>query len=168
MINESSRKLTNFTSVLLLLIKECRLERGVHQAQLAEKINKSPSSFAKIETGKSPLTMEVFLACCSTLMISPSAVMATAERYGNLLTNNGWTLLNSSLEENDDELLKESQEYYSSPGYKARLNTSSALNGPFYYPNGNVDGLAVFLFSISDVFKNQQLTYSNSLLPGWS
>ncbi|MGY0147822.1 helix-turn-helix domain-containing protein (plasmid) [Edwardsiella tarda] len=168
MINESSRKLTNFTSVLLLLIKECRLERGVHQAQLAEKINKSPSSFAKIETGKSPLTMEVFLACCSSLMISPSAVMATAERYGNLLTNNGWTLLNSSLEEKDDKLLMESQEYYSSPGYKARLNTLSALNGPFYYPNGNVNGLAVFLFSISDTFKNQQLTCSPHLLQGWS
>ena len=168
MVNESSRRLTNFTTVLLLLIKECRLERGVNQAQLAEKINKSPSSFAKIETGKSPLTMEGFLACCSTLMISPSAVMSTAERYGNLLTNNGWILLNSSLEENDDELMKESQEYYSSPGYKSRQNMTSALNGPFYYPNGNVDGLAVFLFAISTHFKNQQLEAQNSLLSGWN
>lgn len=163
MVNESSRRLTNFTSILLLIIKEVRLEKSVHQAQLAERINKSPSALAKIETGKSPLSMDVFLAYCSNLMISPSAVMATAERYGNLLTNNGWTLLNSALEENDDELLKEAQEYYSSPGYKNRLTIQSALNGPFYYPNGNVDGLAVFLFAIFRSFKEAQLSEHNPL-----
>lgn len=167
--DELLSKLTNFTTVLLLITKECRLQKGLHQAQLAEKINKSPSSFAKIETGKSPLTMEVFLACCSALMISPSAVMSTAERYGSLLSNNGWSLLNSSLEEHDDLLMRESQEYYSSPGYKKRLNILSvpALNGPIYYPNGNVDGLAVFLFSISPEFKKQQLTDANAPQLGW-
>lgn len=161
MVNESSRRLTNFTSILLLIIKEVRLEKSVHQAQLAERINKSPSALAKIETGKSPLSMDVFLAYCSHLMISPSAVMATAERYASLLTNNGWTLLNSALEENDDELLKEAQEYYSSPGYKNRLTIQSALNGPFYYQNGNVDGLAVFLFALFPAVKEQQLSTHN-------
>ncbi|CNL74700.1 helix-turn-helix domain-containing protein [Yersinia kristensenii] len=163
---ESTRRLTNFTSVVLLIIKEVRLEKAVHQAQLAERINKSPSALAKIESGKSPLSMEVFLAYCSNLMISPSAVMATAERYANLLNNNGWTLLNSALDEDDDELLKESQEYYSSPGYKNRFSLQSALNGPFYYPNGNIDGLSVFLFAIFPTYKAQQLTASNSRLLG--
>ena len=46
-------------------------------------------------------------AYCANLSVSPSAVMATAERYASLLNNNGWTLLNSALEENDDELLKD-------------------------------------------------------------
>lgn len=161
MVNESSRRLTNFTSVLLLIIKEVRLEKNIHQAQLAERISKSPSALAKIETGKNPLSMDVFLAYCSNLMISPSAVMATAERYVNLLSNNGWTLLNSALAEDDDELLKEAQEYYSSSGYKNRPNTQLALNGPFYYPNGNVDGLAVFLFAIFPSFKETQLSEHN-------
>ncbi|MCK7386502.1 helix-turn-helix domain-containing protein [Enterobacter cloacae] len=157
-MNESSRRLTNFTSILLLIIKEIRLEKSMHQAQLAERINKTPSALAKIETGKSPLSMEVFLAYCANLSVSPSAVMATAERYASLLNNNGWTLLNSALEENDDELLKEAQEYYASSAYKNRISIfQSALNGPTYYPNGNVDGLAVFLFAISPQYKAQQL-----------
>jgi len=42
-----------------------------------------------------------------------------------------------------------------------------ALNGPIYYPNGNVDGLAVFLFSISPEFKKQQLTDANAPQLGW-
>lgn len=158
------RRLTNFTSILRLIIKEVRLEKSVHQAQLAERLNKTPSALAKIETGKSPLPMDVFLAYCSNLMVSPSAVMATAERYGHLLQNNGWTILNYALEESDDELLKEAQEYYSSPGYKNRLTVQAALNGPFYYPNGNVDGLAVFLFAISPQYKQKLLLPASPLL----
>ncbi|MBG5891018.1 MULTISPECIES: helix-turn-helix domain-containing protein [Providencia] len=160
MINESPKQ-TNFTTILLLPTKELRLERGIHQAQLAERIGKSPSSLAKIEAGKSPLTMDVFLAYCGALMVSPSAVMATAERYAALLSSKGWCILQSSLEDKDDDLLKASQEYYSSPGYKRRVNMNnimpSALNGPIFYQNGNVDGLTVFMFALFPKCKQQQL-----------
>lgn len=59
MMNDDS-KVTSFSSMTLLLLKELRLERNLHQAQLAEICDKTPSSWTKIETGKSPLSMEIF------------------------------------------------------------------------------------------------------------
>ena len=52
---------TTLSSVILLILKELRLERNMHQAQVAEACDKTPSAWTKIELGKSPLSMDFFL-----------------------------------------------------------------------------------------------------------
>ena len=82
-MSDNEQKFTSLSSITLLVLKELRLERNIHQAQLAEICDKTPSAWTKIETGKTPLTMEVFFRVCNGLAVSPSAVLATAERYAH-------------------------------------------------------------------------------------
>ena len=158
----NEEKVTSLTTISLILLKETRLERGIHQAQLAEKCNKTPSAWGKIETGKTTFTMEMFYCVCSALNTPPSAVMAATERYANLFIQNGWAVLNSQLE-SEDLLLNEAQEYYRSEGFKVRppftfySGRGMALHGPIYMPNGQIDVNDVFRFALDGAFKEAQI-----------
>ena len=152
----------SFSSITLILLKELRLERNIHQAQIADMCDKTPSAWTKIETGKSPLSMEIFFRVCNGLQVSPSAVLATMERYAALLSQNSWAVISKQLAFNEDLFLKEAQEYYSSAGYRARiafpmLTFNSVLNGPIYNVDGTVTPIAVFWFALDPSFKKQQL-----------
>jgi len=166
MMNDDS-KVTSFSSITLLLLKELRLERNLHQAQLAEICDKTPSSWTKIETGKSPLSMEIFFRACNGLSVTPSAVLATAERYATLLSQNGWGVMSKQLEFNEDFLLKEAQEYYSTLGFRSRSpqvawnQNVSVLSGPIYNMNGTVTLNDVFWFVLDKEFKERQINYKS-------
>lgn len=161
--NESNEsKVTTFSSISLIILKELRLERGIHQAQIADMCDKTPSAWTKIETGKSPLTMEIFFRVCNGIQVAPSAVLATMERYATLLSQNGWAVISKQLDFSEDLLLKEAQEYYSSPGFRAqnsfhRWSFNSVLNGPIYNQNGTVTPNHVFWFALDTTFKSEQL-----------
>lgn len=142
-------KVTNFTTILMLLLKECRLERNLHQAMISEKMGKSPSAINKIESSTVSLQMNDFLAYCGVLNISPSIIMNVAEKYLSLFSMNGWQIVGYSIPSSEDTLLQEAKEYYDSIGYKKRITYGwLALNGPVYYENGLISGLDVFLFAL--------------------
>ena len=159
-------KVTTISTITLLLLKELRLERNMHQANLADICDKTPSAWNKIEAGKSPLTMEVFFRICQAFPVSPSYVLATAERYASLFSQEGWGIMSKQLDFNDDLLLKEAHEYYSSSGFRARhprqnwnMNVS-ILNGPFYNQNGTIEISEVFQFALDSKFKISQTSFN--------
>ncbi len=158
-------KVTNFSSITLVLLKELRLERSIHQAQIADMCDRTPSAWTKIETGKSPLPMEMFFRVCNGIQVPPSAVLAAMERYAALLSQNGWAVISKQLEFNEDKLLIEAQEYYSSNGFKARhtmapLPYSSVLNSPIYNIDGSVAPIPVFAFALFEEAKNNLINWS--------
>jgi len=161
-------KITSFSSITLLLLKELRLERNIHQAQLAEICDKTPSAWTKIETGRTPLSLEIFFRVCNGLSVTSSSVLAAAERYASLLSQNNWGVMSKQLEFNEDLLLKEAQEYYSSPGFRTRIpqivwnQNVSALNSPIYNQDGTISLIQVFQFVLDPNFKKEQ--ESNSLI----
>ncbi len=164
-MGSSEARVTTFSSIALILLRELRLERSIHQAQIADMCGKTPSAWTKIETGKTPLPMEMFFRVCMGLQVAPSAVLSTMERYATLFTSNNWAVVSKQLDFNEDTLLKEAQEYYGSSGFRARvpvqvwnLNTS-VLNGPIYNPNGTVTPIDVFLFALNPEFKEQQINF---------
>jgi len=143
---------TTLASVILIILKELRLERNMHQAQLAEACDKTPSAWTKIELGKSPLSMEIFFRACNTLQVSPSSVLATAERHSALLSQNNWWIMSKQLSFDDDDLLKNAQEYYSSDSYKYRqpqYQYNIILNEPVYLHNGQIQISPVFEFILT-------------------
>ena len=155
----NENNVTTFSSITLLILKELRLERNIHQAQIADMCDKTPSAWTKIETGRSPLSMEMFFRVCNGLQVSPSAILSTMERYATLLSQNGWAVISKLLEFNEDMLLTDAQEYYSSPGFKAaqhRFTFNSILNGPIYNLDGTVTPIPVFLFALNPEFKELQ------------
>ena len=156
---------TSYSSILLLILKEIRLERGIHQAVYAQMANKTPNMWSKIENGHSPLTMDTFLNICTCLGVSPSVVMATTERYVSYLTSSlysdgvsdRWAVLNA-LNVEEDDLLKLSRYYYESPGFKVRpLNrNATALNTLIYLANAPAIVLEVFLYCKNKKFRSEQ------------
>lgn len=159
---DNEPKCTSLSSITLLILKELRLERNIHQAQLADNCDKTPSAWTKIETGKTPLTIEVFFRVCNGLAVSPSTILATAEQYTALLSQNNWGVMSKQLDFSEDTLLKEAQEYYSSPGYRSRMSNvvfgynTSILNGPIYNQNGATTPADVFLYALNKSFKQSQ------------
>lgn len=157
---ENDTKVTTFSTISLVLLKELRLERGIHQAQIADACDKTPSAWTKIETGKSPLSMEIFFRVCNWLPVAPSAVLAATERYAALLSQNNWSVISKQLDFAEDLLLKEAQDYYSSSGFRSRtihsLGFNSVLNGPIYNLNGTVTISSVFWFALDPAFKKAQ------------
>lgn len=161
-------KVTAFPSIAAILLRELRLERGLHQAQLADMCGKTPSAYTKIETGRSPISMDLFFRVCIGLQVSPSAVMATVERYAALFTQNQWAVISGELEFTEDQLLREAQEYYGSPGFRFRffgMGFHSVLNGPTYNLDGTILVADVFRFMLDPLFKESQLAPVESGFP---
>lgn len=153
-------KITTYMSICMLLLRETRTERGIHQAQIADWIGKTPSAWTKVEAGKSPLQFEAFVRVCKSMQVVPSVVMATVERYEALLSQNGWAVLATELDI-EDGLLRHAQEYWSSPGCRnamtSRWNFTSVLNGPIYNMDQTITLAAVFQFALDPVFRELQL-----------
>ena len=144
---------TTLSSVILLILKELRLERNMHQAQVAEACDKTPSAWTKIELGKSPLSMEIFFRVCNILQGSASSVLATAESHSTLLSQNKWWIMSKQLDFDDDDLLQKAQEYYSSENYKYRqphYQYNIILNEPVYIQNGRTQISPVFDYALSE------------------
>ena len=158
-MNENT--VTTFSSISLLILKELRLERNIHQAQVADMCDKTPSAWTKIETGRSPLSLEIFFRVCNGLGVPFSAVMATMERYATLLSQNGWAVISKQLDFNEDSLLSEAQEYYSCAGFRNRstIFRNSVLNGPIYNVDGTVTPIEVFWFVLNPEFKKEQINF---------
>lgn len=165
-MSQNDNKVTTLSSITLLILKELRLERNIHQAHIADICDKTPSAWNKIEAGKSPLTMEIFFKICNALPVSASSILATTERYASLLGQNGWAVISKQLDFDDDDLLKEAQSYYSTPGYRAKIprilwnGYISVLNGPWYNQNGSIDLNEVFRFALDSDFKEQQIKFN--------
>ncbi|MFT7682544.1 MAG: transcriptional regulator with XRE-family HTH domain [Moritella dasanensis] len=147
-------KVTSYPAILAILLKEIRLERNIHQAQLAEYIGISPAGLAKVEHGKSTLTMTTFLRACSVLGIAASSVMATAERYTQHFLNNGWAVLAEPQKFENDELLQQANIFYSdrktnlpTTGYLNQFNQFvSILNTPIIKRDNTVELAPVFYY----------------------
>ncbi|MUJ27938.1 helix-turn-helix domain-containing protein [Aliivibrio fischeri] len=143
---------TSYPAILAIILKEIRLERNMHQAQLADYIGISPAGWAKVEQGKSALTMPTFLKACSVLGIASSSIMATAERYAQHFFNSQWAVLTEPQKFDDDHLLQRAADYYS----KKKMNTPtihyqnqfnqfvSIIQTPVMKPNNTIELTPVF------------------------
>jgi transcriptional regulator with XRE-family HTH domain len=160
-MSNNQDKTTTITSICVILLRETRVERGLHQAQIADWIGKTPSAWTKIEGGKSPLQFETFIRVCHSMRVTPSAVLATAERYATLLSQNNWNVVTSELDLSKDGLLRLAQEYWGSPGCRNTMPNQwgfvSALNGPTYNPDNSISLSYVFQFVIDPEFRELQL-----------
>lgn len=112
-------KTTCLQTIVAIVLKELRLERGVHQAQIADFINKTPSAVAKMEMGQMTLSVESLYAIASAHGVSGSQVLFAAEHYAQLLAATRiWYISRNSPEV--DDLVSAASMYYSSMEYRNR------------------------------------------------
>ncbi|OLS59222.1 helix-turn-helix domain-containing protein [Pseudomonas putida] len=162
--NPDKENVTTVTSICTVVLRELRLERGLHQAQVADWIGKTPSAWTKIESGKAPLQLEILIRVCRGFQVWPSAVMATAERYSHYLGQRKWSIVTTDLPPGEDDLLREAQEYWSSPGGRNaatnRWGHMPVLNGPQWNMDGSAaenTASAPFRFAVDPWFRSTQM-----------
>ena len=107
----------NYSTVCLLALKDVRLERGVHQSHIAQFVGKTPSAWAKIESGQSPLLMDTLFGACLAMNITPSHFLAVVERLCQAFNYHNWYFYAADLQ-GEDELLPLIQEYFASSGFE--------------------------------------------------
>lgn len=106
------------TTLLLLALREIRLDSGIHLGQLAYATGKTPKEWESIETGKSPLTLQLLTEASYGLSQQPSHVMFVAEQLMQVFGRHGWYFQPAPLGK-DDELLPLIDRYFGSKGYEA-------------------------------------------------
>jgi DNA-binding XRE family transcriptional regulator len=153
-------KETSLTSICLVLLREVRMEQGYRQAYLASWVGKTTGTWTKIEAGTNPLQLNVLFHICTCMRITPSHVLATAERYAVVLSQNGWSILTSHLPSKKDSLLRLAQQYWALPARSRGLTSrrGSVLDGPLYGGNPHEVPLpAVFRFALDPVYRAASL-----------
>ncbi|WP_241623231.1 helix-turn-helix domain-containing protein [Rosenbergiella australiborealis] len=109
---------SNYSTIMLMVLKEIRLERGIHQGVLAQSAGKSASAWTKIENGQSPLSMDTMFAVCSSLQLLPSYVLTLTEKLISIFNYHGYYFQSGMVEESENELLKLMLKYFNSKGYE--------------------------------------------------
>ena len=57
-------KNTNFSTLAILIIKDIRLAKQIHQGFIAQQLGKTPSAWTKIENGQAQLSFDSMIGAC--------------------------------------------------------------------------------------------------------
>ena len=157
-IDSEIDKITFSSSITAIILREVRLDLNVNQAYAADNLNMPQSTFAKVETGKSRLTVDMLFRLSSAYNVSPAAVLHAVEQYSMLLRNWGWIVLSAATEADSEKdqrdiLMPRVNEYYKRTASSLRYQLLSngvrvgVLNTPLY------EGFNQFPV-IADVFRD--------------
>lgn len=170
-----NQSVTSIQTIVAIVLKELRVERGIHQAQLADHLSKSASAIAKLESGQTALGLDIFYTICAAHNVVGSMVLAAAERYAQMFNASHWIVVRATPDK--ESLMDAASLYYSSPGFKRRqqmpltglLGNNEILNGPAYWGNDIITMPDVFRFALQEDYRNEQLsTTSSSMLAGFA
>lgn len=106
------------STLLVLALREIRLDSNIHLGQLAHATGKTPKEWENVETGKSLLTLQLLIDASYGLSQQPSHVMFVAEHLMQVFGSYGWYFQPAPLGK-DDELLPLIDSYFGSKGYEA-------------------------------------------------
>ncbi|HFD4063011.1 TPA: helix-turn-helix transcriptional regulator [Vibrio parahaemolyticus] len=130
-------KNSNFSTLSVMVIKEIRLERGVHQGTIAAQVGKNPNAWTKIENGQTVLTLDVMIGACTALKIHPSYLIELTEKMIPMLNGAGFFFHNGSVGNDENDLLPLILDYFNSSGYENLKSrpfdrvSIQQLSGPF-------------------------------------
>jgi len=96
-------KVTCYTTVLGLVLREQREKKGLSQQHMADAIGMTSVGWGKLEKGVSALTVENLARAASTLDIKTSTLMKLVEDLIAELQQHGWTVEEKRVE--DDGLI---------------------------------------------------------------
>ncbi len=69
------------------IFRQERKRTGAHQATIAKAVGLTQSSWQRMETGRSALTIDQFVVACKALKLSPVAVMKSVVDPGTELND---------------------------------------------------------------------------------
>ncbi|WP_318492148.1 helix-turn-helix domain-containing protein [Photobacterium leiognathi] len=130
-------KNSNFSTLAIMVIKELRLERGIHQGTVAAQVGKNPNAWTKIENGQTGLMFDVMIGACTALQIHPTYLIELTDKLIPLFRTAGFFFHNGSAGNDENDLLPLMLEYFNSLGYESLRSrpfdrvSITQLSGPF-------------------------------------
>lgn len=80
-----SEKITSYSSILGVVVSNKRLERGIDQADIADKMGLSQASYSRLESGKSSFSVDQMFECANALELSVEDLLSlVVNTVGNL------------------------------------------------------------------------------------
>jgi transcriptional regulator with XRE-family HTH domain len=155
-------KSTSFHTIIRVLLRELRQQSNVQQAQIGQLLGKSASTWSKVETGETELTLDHMLTVCHACQVLPSLLLQTAQNYMSVLTQYGWYVAShgKALEKGEDRLAQEADSYYAFLAKPDRPfvfgNHLAVLSTPWPYLNQYAP-LDVFRWATDEFWKNSLL-----------
>lgn len=120
---------TSFLTIVMVVIKEIRLERNIHAAHIADFLVMQPSEYLKIENRAKDTNMAILSLICQYLHLPFSTVLAAAERYAMVFSGNDWQVHPGNDPWSDDlEIL--SKKFYQQEGNLRLGNSTTLMTSP--------------------------------------
>lgn len=120
---------TSILTIVMVIIKEIRLERNIHAVHIADFLVMRPSEYLKIESRAKDTNMAILSLICQYLHLPVSTVFAAAERYAMVFLGNDWQVHPG----NDpwmDNLEILSKEFYQQKGNQRLGDSAKMLGSP--------------------------------------
>jgi DNA-binding Xre family transcriptional regulator len=160
-MNIDEKKITSYHYICAVVLRELRVQRNLHQAQVADFLTKSPAVWQDIETGTKKIDFDTLLRVCRGLAVEPGLILQIVDAYERYLRAFGWSVVVSDVT-GSDALRKEAHDYWKSPGCEAaqRMPTMSKpwiLNIPEPVNPGWRFVSPVFLFAVDESYRAFQL-----------
>lgn len=155
-------KLTTYYTICAVLLRELRVQRGMHGSQFGDFLGKPTSAWEGIETGKTRLDFDNLLRICRGTLASPGQVLQAADAYEGFLRSHRWTVVLTDVGSGADGLRKRATEYWQSHGSRARDNGTAPmyqtfiLSAPYFRDNWWYELAPVFQYAVDEQFRAQQ------------
>ncbi|MEE8743373.1 MAG: helix-turn-helix transcriptional regulator, partial [Rahnella inusitata] len=94
---------TSFLTILAFHIRDIREDRGITQADVAEKLGMTSAGWGKVENGKSSLSVENLLKFCKVAGVGVNETLTLSQQSARELLNKGWSISYSPV--TDDNLI---------------------------------------------------------------
>ncbi|WP_343668592.1 helix-turn-helix transcriptional regulator [Paraburkholderia heleia] len=152
------QKITTYHSICAVVLRELRVQRSMHQAQVADHFSKPPTVWQDVESGKKKIDLETLLRVCRGMFVAPGLIMQIADAYEQFIRSYGWSVVVTDLA-GADALIKLANDYWKSPGCRAKQEFGTPiLNVPFQQQNnGWLHISEVFGFVVDEQYRAMQL-----------
>ncbi|WBQ16962.1 hypothetical protein [Sphingobium yanoikuyae] len=90
---DNSRQIAAFSTMCMMLLRDCRHERSISIEFVADRLNVTSSIWKKAEDISGEFDFNLFIRACDVMQVSPSRVIYISECYVGILRNRGWEVL---------------------------------------------------------------------------
>jgi hypothetical protein len=139
---ETTRPVAAFPTMLMILLRECRQERGYSVEVVADRLKLPASEWEKAEGGKAVFDWGLFHRACDFMAIPPWRVIFIGESYVPALRAAGWDLLFAAPQRADRDALLERANAF----WQTQLGQGSWREYPVLDEPNLLMGLATPLF----------------------
>ncbi|WP_132834001.1 helix-turn-helix domain-containing protein [Sphingomonas sp. PP-CC-3G-468] len=131
MYYDNSRPIFAFSTMCMILLRECRHERRASVELIADRLNVPSSTWEKAEAALIDFDFNLFCRACDVMQLAPSWVIHIGERYVAILRDSGWDVLFTKPKEvGRDDMLRKAKDFWKTDVGQGYLRESSIMVEP--------------------------------------